>query len=102
PMLWAGLLVAATGLSIQSAFRDRGTTVAPPVSAIDQGANLQKAGMTEAGITSLAGTSEVVTGHMANHVTDVQAREGTSVLPKEKPAGPDEALQATIDRIEQA
>jgi negative regulator of sigma E activity len=55
PMIVAALVVAATALGVQSATRDRGTTVGPPVASIDQGANLQQTQITDAGVRSIGG-----------------------------------------------
>jgi hypothetical protein len=55
PMIVAALVVAATALGVQSALRDRGTTVGPPVTSIDQGANLQQTEITDAGVRSIGG-----------------------------------------------
>jgi hypothetical protein len=58
PMLVAALVVVATALSLQFAFRDRGSTVAPSIATVDQ-------------ITAPGA------GRMANHANDMQARSGS-------------------------
>jgi hypothetical protein len=102
PMLVAALLVAGSALTIQLALRDRGTTVTPPsITTVDQGANLQKAAMAEAGITGVG----IAPHHVAISGTDVPTVSGPH--PRVKFAAPkavprDDALEATITRIEQA
>jgi hypothetical protein len=122
PILVAGLLVAATAAGVQVALRDRGTTVTPPaITSVDQGANLQKAGMTEAGVGNLSGSTGATSDGWVDPAT--AAREGGGVAsvgafegqisgpharvkygaPEGGSAGSrDPALQATITRIEQA
>jgi hypothetical protein len=102
PMLVAALLVAGSALGIQLALRDRGTTVTPPsIATVDQGANQQKADMTAAGITGVG----VAPHHGAVIGTDIPALSGPH--PRVKFSEPetvprDEALNATITRIQQA
>jgi hypothetical protein len=60
PILVAALVVVATALSLQFAFRDRGSTVAPSIATVDQ-------------IT----TPGAGAGRMANHANDMRARSGS-------------------------
>jgi hypothetical protein len=126
PMLLAALFVFATVAAVQIAIRDRGTN-APEVSTVDSGA-IQKAGMVEAGVTSVGGhgaarikgegtgVSNQKAGMAEAGITNVSGMTSGSLAgtggphPRTKFAGsaesgsgdPNEALQATIDRIEQA
>jgi hypothetical protein len=103
PMLVAALLVVASAFAIQLAIRDRGTTVAPPSTEQVDGAEQQKAGMAEAGITGVGVAPHGV--HASDDLQSVSgphprtkfgASEGTQSDPR------DPALRATIARIEQA
>jgi hypothetical protein len=58
PILVAALVVVATALTLQFAFRDRGSRVAPSIATVDQ--------ITTAGA-----------GRMANHANDMRARSGS-------------------------
>ena len=126
PMLLAALFVFATVAAVQIAIRDRGTN-APAVSVVDSGA-IQKAGMVEAGVTSVGGhgaarikgestgVSNQKAGMAEAGITNVSgvssgSLEGTGgPHPRTKYAaseasgggGRDQALRATITRIEQA
>jgi hypothetical protein len=97
PMLLAALFVFATVVAVQIAIRDRGTN-APAVSTVDSGA-IQKAAMVEAGITSLSGVAtQIIEGTGGPHPrTKFAAAEGSG-----DGGGRDQALRATMTRIEQA
>jgi hypothetical protein len=77
----AALLVAATTLGVQSALRDRGSTVAPTPVVVDWSVN------------GIAGPT-----HGMHRPADVQTRDRTAP----QATGRDPALKATITRIEQA
>jgi hypothetical protein len=64
PMIVAALLVAATALGVQAALRDRGTTVGPPVTTIDQG-------ILDPGVRSIG-------GHGAARITTGEGRAVSS------------------------
>jgi hypothetical protein len=119
PMLLAALFVFATVAAVQIALRDRGTN-APAVSVVDDGTGpgvrdigghgaariavgeepgvaAQKAAMVEAGVTSLSGfATDTLVGTGGPHPrTKFAGSEGSG-------GGRDQALRATITRIEQA
>jgi hypothetical protein len=100
--------VIATVTGAQLALRDRGTTVAPVSTTVEDGAAIQKAGMAEAGITSVGapGSARIDPGES----TKVSAQKAGMVQagvtsvgggPKGSP-GRDQALDATVARIDQA
>jgi hypothetical protein len=99
PMIVAALLVAATAFGVQSALRDRGTTVGPAPVVVDTSVNgiagpthgmHRPADVKSGGATGSSGLGEAA--------VDVHAREWTAP----QATGRDPALKATITRIEQA
>jgi hypothetical protein len=125
PMLLAALFVFATLAGAQLVLRDRDAN-APAVSTVDGGA-IQKAGMVEAGVTSVGwhgsarikgegtGVSNQKAGMAEAGVTNVSGiTSGSAEItggphPRTKFAGSegsgggrDQALRATVTRIEQA
>jgi hypothetical protein len=112
------LLAVASVLAIQLAMRDRGATVTPPpVSAVDRGADIQKAGMSEAGISNVSGIAGARVGEWVDPMTAVREGGATGVTtveigsggggpyPRvkfsgdESEAARDAALKATITRL---
>jgi hypothetical protein len=112
------LLAIASVLAIQLAMHDRGATVTPPsVSVVDHGADLQKAGMSEAGIRNVSGTTGATAGEWVDPMTAVREGGATGIAsvelspgsggphPRvkfgggESEAARDAALKATITRL---
>jgi hypothetical protein len=112
------LLAVASVLAIQLAMRDRGATVTPPsVSAVDRGADLQKAGMSEAGINNVSGTVGATVGEWVDPMTAIRegGASGVGTVELSPASGPhprvkfggdeseavrDAALKATITRLQ--
>jgi hypothetical protein len=119
PMLLAALFVFATVAAVQVALSHRGSPVVTSVDSVtgpgvrevgpqgaariaggeDNAAAAQKAGMVEAGVTSVGGS---VGGPWADFTASWAHHRTTFGGPSEGSGGRDPALQATITRIEQA
>jgi hypothetical protein len=99
PMIVAALLVAATALGVQSALRDRGTTVGPTPIVVDMSVN-GIAGPTH-GMhrpTDVPSRDAIAEPGLGKGAVGVQARGWTAP----QAAGRDPAFKPTITQIEQA